>query len=130
MPVTKPIDIGRVARSSRGLPIILVLLLAGCATTSLVRTGETIDAIGKQFVATAAMYNQFYDAGLVTKEEYRTWAAFATRFKVFYPQLVDSWMIFADKPDAAGAAEISQQISTLKNQLLVFYLVAVQKGEL
>jgi len=110
--------------------VLLTFVLAACATTSLVQTGETIDAIGKQFVATAQMYNTYHDAGLVTDAEYRTWATFARRFKVFYPQLVDTWMIFADKPDAAGAAEISQQINTLKNQLLVFYLTAIQKGEL
>jgi len=110
--------------------VFLTFVLAGCATTSLVQTGETIDAIGKQFVATAQMYNTYHDAGLITDDEYRTWATFARRFKVFYPELVDSWMIFADKPDAAGAAEIAQQINTLKSQLLVFYLTAIQKGEL
>jgi len=120
------------ARVYRKVAIVVVLgvVLVGCATTSLVQTGETIDAIGKQFVATAKMYNTYYDAGLVTKDEYRTWAAFAKRFKVFYPQLVDTWMIFADAPDAKGAVEIAQQINTLKNQLLVFYLAAIQKGEL
>jgi len=119
-------------RVYRKIAIVVVLgfVLSGCTTTSLVQTGETLDAIGKQFVATAQIYNTYYDAGLVTKEEYRTWAEFATLFKVYYPRLVDSWMIFADTPDAAGAAEIAQQINTLKNQLLVFYLTAVQKGEL
>jgi len=119
-------------RVYRKLAIVVVLgvVLSSCATTSLVQTGETLDAIGKQFVATAKIYNTYYDAGLVTKDQYRTWAEFATLFKVYYPRLVDSWMIFADAPDAKGAAEIAQQINTLKNQLLVFYLTAIQKGDL
>ncbi len=113
-------------------PIWLIALafLASCATTSLVQTGETLDVISKQFVATANMYNTYYDAGLVTKDEYRTWAAFAKRFKAFYPQLADSWLLFADNPDADGAVAIAQQINALKNQLLAFYLGAIQQGEL
>jgi len=130
MPVYFPPPSEKVTRSSRVSALVLLAFLVGCATTSLVQTGETIDAIGKQFVATANMYNTYHDAGLVTDDEYRTWATFARRFKAFYPQLVDSWMIFADTPDAQGAVEISQQINTLKNQLLVFYLTAIQKGEL
>jgi len=127
MPVTdKTIPTsGHVARSSRVLPIILLMSLVACATprTTLI-TGETIFVMGQTFEDTGEAYNQLHDQGIVSDEEYRDWAKFARQYKATYRPLVNLYKAYAigETQDRAKEEQIATMLSTL-NQELLLYLI-------
>lgn len=106
--------------------LLLVLVLAsatgGCATSdksrSLVITGETLDAVGQQFVQTGRLYDRLLDAEKITKDEYRDWANYAKRFQLIYPEAVQAWTAGRSTDDTIDL------ILRLKSQLLEFYTYA------
>lgn len=115
---------------SRLRRVLLALLLgaavAGCAALggdrTLLVTGETLDAVGQQFVRTGQLYNRLLDEKLISEEQYREWARFAKRFQVAYPVAVDLWKearVSTSVEDERRALEV---VLTLKNQLLTFVL--------
>jgi len=125
MPVTYPYDYGRVARSSRALPIILLAFLVACATpkTTLI-TGETILVMGQTFIDTASAYNTLHDQGIVSDEEYRDWAKFARQYQATYRPLVNLYKAYAtgEAQDKAKEEQIATMLSSL-NQELILYLI-------
>jgi len=123
MPVTQPIDIGQVARSSRALPIILLAFLVACATPkATLITGETILVMGQTFVDTGEAYNTLHDQGIVSDEEYRDWAKFAKQFMATYRPLVNLYKTYAMGEVKAKEEQIAMMLSTL-NQELILYLL-------
>jgi len=125
MPVTQPIDIGQVARSSRAFPIILLVFLVACATpkTTLI-TGETILVMGQTFVDTGNAYNQLHDQGIVSDEEYRDWAKFAKQYQATYRPLVNLYKAYAtgEAQDKAKEEQIATMLSSLNQELLLYLL--------
>lgn len=99
---------------------VCLLLLVACATKTqtLVVTGETLDAVGKQFVTTGQLYDQLLATNKITGDDYRVWANFAKTFKVVYPQAVQAWKTGKSTDDTL------QLLLNLKSQLLQFYLYA------
>ena len=118
-------------RQLRSLPlVILVLLLAACTLSKqFVLSGESLDALGQQFVQTGKLYDQLLENKSITVEDYRAWATFAKRFQAVYPPLVVAWrMAAASESPAAETKKIEDAIISLKNQLVSFYLSAAKKG--
>jgi len=117
------------------IALVLAFTLTACAGSSLLGWGETLDALGKQFVVTTKMYNSLHDSNLITDEEYRQYAEFARTFKVFYPQAVDAWSAFAEceiagRIDCGSTQEVTSLILNLKTQLLNFYLAGIAQVRL
>lgn len=47
--------------------------------------------VSAQFLRVGALYDKLLDEKIVTPEQYRAWATFATHFKKVYPQIVRLW---------------------------------------
>lgn len=108
---------------------LFCLLLAGAAqlnacthTQAWVASGESIDALGKTFLATGQALDQAYDAHLVTEAQYARWRAFVPYFKATYDVAADRWL-HADDSAAEHAAAV---LAALSAELAAF--AAMPKG--
>lgn len=104
--------------------LVLCIGLAACNVAHWKLSGETLDAVGQQFLATGKMFDTLIVEGKITPAEYRAWAVFAEKFKLIYEPPVKSWLAAktaAEKGDAADA------VLAVKNELLAFYLSALAK---
>src|SRR5687768_817677 len=116
-----------VCRVVPSLVLLLVLMtaLVSCAAPftrekQLLITGETLEGAGAQFVQVGKMFNTAYNAGQVTPEQYRQWAAFATYFQRAYPQAVDTWKAVAKTGDVASQTKLETIIRDLLAGLSTF----------
>jgi hypothetical protein len=112
----------------RAAPAMLVLCmgLAACNLSQWRVSGEVLDAVGQQFLATGKMYDQLFEQGSLTPAEYRPWAVFAERFKLVYEPAVKAWLAAASTQEKGDAADA---ILAVKNELLTFYIAALSKKE-
>ena len=102
--------------------VVLVFAISACAMfdKSLVVTGESINTVGQQFVATGQAMNRALDAKQVTVEQYRSWAKFAHSFQATYPKLVEGWKVAVRSNDAVKQKEIGQAIVALSTELVQY----------
>jgi hypothetical protein len=100
--------------------------LAACNLSQWRVSGEVLDAVGQQFLATGKMYDQLFEQGSLTPAEYRPWAVFAERFKLVYEPAVKAWLAAASTQEKGDAADA---ILAVKNELLTFYIAALSKKE-
>ena len=112
--------------------ILALFALSACAGNQLVMSGTALDTIGQSFITTANLYNSLHDAGKITDDEYRAFAAFAKQFKVIYPVAVDTWKAVESNPELAEgeqAETLTNQILKLKQQLIEYYAYSLGKLE-
>ncbi len=112
----------------RVTPAMLVLCvgLAACSLNTWRLSGETLDAVGQQFLSTGKMYDQLFEQGSISAADYRPWAVFAERFKLVYEPAVKSWLAAQTQQEKGDAAKV---ILAVKNELLSFYIAALAKKE-
>ena len=91
----------------RNYAAILSILFIGisCSHAQAWRvSGESIDALGKAFLATGAALDAAYDAHQVSEADYERWRAFVKYFKPTYDVAADRWLHGDDSAaDHAGA---------------------------
>jgi len=105
------------------LLLIAVLVLAGCATTKdvyngLVTSGETLDAVGKQFVSVSAMYKVGCDSGRIKPADCTAYRKFGEKFKVSYPLAVSLWESARAANDSASEKAARDAILQLSTELI------------
>ncbi len=113
----------------RTAPAMLVLVMATAMACSLGTwriSGEALDAVGKQFLATGKMYDTLFDQGSISAADYRPWAVFAERFKLVYEPAVKAWLAAQSQQEKGDAGDA---IIAVKNELLSFYIAALAKKE-
>lgn len=106
--------------STISLIILLALGVAACTTASLLVTGETLDALGQQFVETGKVFDALYEQRTITAKDYQAWADFAKSFKAYYPQAIGLWKAAKASKDQEGLAQAESIIRHLRTQLLLF----------
>mgnify|MGYP001588598395 CR=1 FL=1 len=99
-------------RRWRSIGLIVVILGAGCAPAFL-KSGETLDTLGKQFVAVGQHYNALYESKKITAVQYAEWSGFAKRFQRAYPIAVDAWKIARASGDQAAEKKMEEALITL-----------------
>ena len=115
-------------RSLQVLAVLLWLALAltGCATgqgtgTTLIVTGETLKAVGNQFVVVGAAYKQGCDvAKTITQDRCQKFRVFGLRFKEVYPLSVDLWELARKAGDPTSEKKASGKIVELSTELATF----------
>lgn len=101
---------------TRTLP--LVLLLSGCtATKAFVITGEGVDQVGKQFVHVSNAMQAGVASGKVSKEDFLEWAAFSSRFDVFYGRACDALRAAKAIGDDVAAKDMEAAIGRIAIEL-------------
>ena len=111
-------------RPLRTLPVLIVclVLVASCASTTLLSSGEALDSLGKQFVATGQQLDVLHTQRVISDADYRTWAVFVPKFKAAYREATQAWLT-AYKAGASDTPEkVIQLLTDLKNQLLEFVI--------
>ena len=106
----------------RVLALCLTLTLAGCASagTTLLVSGESLKAVGTQFVVTSTAVSNACVAKQLTLTQCDSFRAFSRKFKVTFPDAVklqESAMSFGDKTVAQLAADA---IATLVTELSTY----------
>lgn len=106
--------------STSSFILLLAVAVAACTTTSLLVTGETLDALGQQFLETGKVFDALYEQRTITAKDYVAWAEFAKSFKAYYPQAVGLWKAAKASKDKEGLDQAESIIRHLRTQLLVF----------
>lgn len=99
--------------AARNYAAILSILFAGisCTHTQVwAASGESIDALGKAFLATGAAIDAAYDAKLVSEHDYERWRMFVKYFKPTYDVAADRWL-HGDDTAAQHAAAVLAALS-------------------
>jgi len=109
-------------RAHLSLFLVLVLVLAGCAGakgvyTGLVTSGETLNAVGKQFVSISALYKAGCDSGQIKPAECAAYRKFGEKFKLSYPIAVALWESARAANDAASEKAARDAILQLSTEL-------------
>jgi len=96
--------------------IALAAITASCThNQAWVASGESIDALGKTFLATGRALDAAYDAKKVPEVEYAKWRAFAAYFKSAHYLASDRWLHGDDtaaEHAAAVLAALSAELAT------------------
>lgn len=95
---------------------LLLLMVAGCAST-LIRSGETLDALGRQFVTVGNHWNMLLETKQITPAQYEEWAGFARQFQQAYPLAMEAWKAARASGDAAAENRMSDAITLLAARL-------------
>lgn len=124
-----------IRKISQQLAILFIIAFMlsgyGCSNAKpFVVSGETLDAVGKQFISVANLYNTLLDTKQVSPETYKKWAAFAVHFKVAYPVAVSTWKNARAANDQGLEKKNAELIQTLVKQLSEFGELAfkIQQG--
>lgn len=84
--------------------------LASCThEQAIVVTGESLDALGRQFVATNDAMTKARLAGAVTADGYAQWRTFGRKFQAAYPLALDLWRA----ADASGDERLQAQAAAM-----------------
>lgn len=103
------------ARKHASLLSILLLGISCSHTQAWRVSGESIDALGKTFLATGAALDDAYRAGKVTEAQYERWRVFVKYFKPTYDVAADRWLHSDDSAGehaAAVLAALSAELAT------------------
>lgn len=106
--------------------LVLVMGLAACNLSQWRISGEALDAVGQQFLATGKIYDQLFEAGSISAAQYRPWAVFAEKFVLVYEPAVKAWLAAQSQQEKGDAADV---VLAVKNELLSFYIAALAKKE-
>lgn len=112
------------------LMLLLMVLAVACSSVKpFVISGESLDAIGKQFVTVGNLYNSMLSTQQITPEQYRPWATFAKKFQQTYPSSVAAWKKARIANDQIAENKVSEAITLLTAQLQEFALLALRFKE-
>lgn len=100
--------------------------LSSCtsAKPALIVSGTTLHVAAETFVETASLMDKCLDSGVVSPEQYRTWAEFGKRYQVAYPLAVEAWRIAVRTEAEAEQRAASETIAALVGELARFYVEA------
>lgn len=102
---------------------IVVLLFSACTNvTPFIVTGKSLAALDNQFADTGAAMNAGLDAGKVTPEQYRKWAAFAKKYKPIENLAYEAWTLSTELNDLALAGKFGEALGLLGAELINFYV--------
>lgn len=100
--------------------LMLFVSCSGSQSTVLV-TGETLDALGKQYLETAQLFDRLFAAKRISSQEYARWSAFAKQFPISYRAAVAAWKSGQEQQSA-------DTMLALKNQLRDFLIFALERS--
>lgn len=108
-------------RASKAATVVLLLslpaLLNGCTHGQVWKaTGVTVTALGETFAATGQAMDELEAKGLVSKQTYRTWAAFCDYWKPAYDEAFKQWL----NGDASAQQRAAGVLSLLSAELAVW----------
>lgn len=106
------------------LSAYLALPVACSHTQAWAVSGESIDALGKTFLATGAALDAAYDARQVTELQYERWRAFVPYFKSTYDVAADRWL----HGDDSAAEHAGAVLAALSAELAGFAALASKGG--
>jgi hypothetical protein len=107
--------------------LVLCLTTAiACSMNTWRISGEALDAVGKQYLATGKIYDTLFEQGSISAADYRPWAVFAEKFKLVYEPAVKAWLAAQTQQEKGDAGAM---ILAVKNELLSFYIAALAKKE-
>lgn len=103
------------------LSLVAAVALSSCAhRQALIVTGDTLESLGDQFLATAALFNAALEKEDITREQYDTFKEFALKFKVVYPAAVHLWELAVISNDALLQQRVLAMIGDLVEPLAKF----------
>lgn len=111
---------------------LILTLLAGCASTTtqtgLASSGQTLTAVGTQFVSVATVYTAHCKAGPAPMGDLGTFCAgfkaFAPKFQASYPVAVSTWKTARIANDTAAAEGAEATVLLLATDLATLALEA------
>lgn len=113
------------------LVLALALLIGGCAAMSreqaLVVTGESLKAVGTEFVDVAGMYKNGCDVTKVIKPaDCQAFRVFGEKFQRSYPVAVKLWESARTANDSATQSETEKVVRQLAADLSAFAVLMIQ----
>jgi len=114
---------------------LMVLLISSCATfgfgKSLIVTGESLKALGEQFVQVAGIYKQGCDLVVprtIQQPQCAAFRTFGTHFQKSFPLTVQLWEAARSGNDQAMQGKIEDVIVDLATALSSFAVAVIQAG--
>lgn len=116
---------------SKAASLMAILLLAGCAGMTaqkgLIVTGESLKAVGNQFVDVAATFKEGCDVTkTIGQPDCQRFAIFGAKFKSAYPVAVQLWERARAAGDAATQDESEKLVRQLARELSSFAVFLIQ----
>ncbi len=110
------------ARCVSLLLLLSLILLVGCASIgqSLVVSGESLKAVGNEFIAVADVYVRGCAAQTISLSQCVAFRDFGEKFKVAYPMAIQLWGVARNANDVATAKKAEDVIKSLMTDLSVF----------
>jgi hypothetical protein len=107
--------------------LVLLALVASCTSTTqgLLVSGESLKAVGTQFVAAGPAFVTGCQAGTIKPVDCQTFKAFGEKFKQEYPLAISLWQAAVNANDAAAAKNAAAVIMSLATDLSA---IALQAG--
>lgn len=99
---------------------LLALVLCGCAGTGMVVTGESLNATGETFIATADAMHAALENKAITVEQYRQFAEFGRRFQATYQLAFELWKSAREVQDAVLEGRVTTILAQLAIELGVY----------
>jgi hypothetical protein len=106
--------------------IAVVWVLTACSAGNLLTTGQSIDALGQQFLTVGNQIRAAKAAGSISDADYAKWTGFVAQFKVGFPQAETAWQTAYKAGDLNAPGATVDLVITLKNQLVDFLLLGVK----
>ena len=100
----------------------LLVVLTACASIGqgLVVSGESLKAVGTEFIAVAEVYQKGCAAQTIKPDQCAAFRSFGLRFQQAYPLTVTLWGVARNANDAATAKKAEAIIQSLVADLSVF----------
>lgn len=105
---------------------LLVVLLTACSQGTLLTTGQSLDAMGQQFLTLGTQIKAARAAGSISDADYQQWVLFVPQFKVGYAQAESAWQTAYKAGDLNAPGATVDLVIALKNQLVNFLLLGVK----
>jgi uncharacterized lipoprotein YajG len=111
------------------LVAIVVLLLSGCSTMgqTLVVSGESLKALGNEFVQVSTMYKNGCDVTKTIKQsDCQNFKKFGENFQKTYPMSISLWEAARSANDKAATDKVEVVLNDLATNLSSFAVVVLQ----
>lgn len=104
--------------------LAFVLLLAACTSfqANRITIGQSILDLGDQFLSTGKLYDKALTEGVITRDQYNTFAEFAGYFKPAYLGMVKTY-----EAGTASPEELRRVIRELNDELALYALSQIKK---
>ena len=104
------------------MAVLVALLLTGCASLGqgLAVSGESLKAVGQEFIAVAEVYQKGCAAQTIKPDQCAAFRSFGLRFQQAYPLTVTLWGVARNANDAATTKKAEAVIQSLVADLSVF----------